>query len=230
MDNTYDAAGSARLKPAGDSARHTLTVRQVAQLLIEAGVPRSERRIKYFCQMGTLDAGLLPSPTGDQWYVSAASVPGLVGELRQFDEQVRRRKQQAAAGSSTHQEPLNSNPAAAGSSLIEPAASELKHDGAHTTPQPAAAGFISQLEKRIEEKDQTIKFLQEELVDRRAQIGGMKAIIDGQRQLLETINNNVAPVFGALAQLVRGRSADSETITATMVDGAAATSSVPPTA
>ena len=81
------------------------------------------------------------------------------------------------------------------------------------------ARYIEQLEKRIEEKDETIDFLQEELIDRRAQIGGMKQIIDGQRQLLETINANVAPVFGALAKLVapKGRDVD-DPIVAKMVD------------
>jgi hypothetical protein len=52
-----DAADSSRLEHAGDSARHTLTVAQVAQQLLDAGVPRSERRIKYYCQKNTLDAG-----------------------------------------------------------------------------------------------------------------------------------------------------------------------------
>jgi chromosome segregation ATPase len=83
------------------------------------------------------------------------------------------------------------------------------------------ARYIEQLQKRIDEKDETIEFLQEELTDRRAQISGMKQIIDGQRQLLETINTNVAPVFGALAKLVapKGRDGD-DPIVATMVDDA----------
>ena len=58
--------------------------------------------------------------------------------------------------------------------------------------------YVGQLEKRIEEKDQTIKFLQEELTDRRAQISGMKEIIDGQRGLLKQINERIRPgLWGA---------------------------------
>jgi chromosome segregation ATPase len=98
-------------------------------------------------------------------------------------------------------------------------------DGHSPTPSDAdrrgteSARYIEQLVKRIEEKDETIEFLQEELTDRRAQISGMKQIIDGQRQLLETINSNVAPVFGALAKLVapKGRDED-DPIVAKMVD------------
>lgn len=205
--------------------RHTLTVTDVAAQLTAAGVPRSERRIKYFCQTRLLDADKFPTPTGPQWYVDPASVPGLIGDLRQFDEQQRRRQQHAAAGVDRVETARENNPVAAGSSMLEHAAtgsgSSRDERTAEAVPQHAAAppgaGYLEQLEKRIEEKDETIKFLQEELVDRRTQISGMKAIIDGQRQLLETINNNVAPVFGALAQLVRGKS-DAEEVRATIVE------------
>jgi hypothetical protein len=216
-----DAAGPSMLEQAPSAARHTLTVTQVLSQLAEAGVPRSERRIKYFCQTKALNAAKFPTPTGPQWYIDPASVPGLIGDLKQFEEQKRRRLE-AAAGSSTPPEAPNSNAAAAGSSRLQPAAAgnenEPPTEPAAGLPQQAAAPYVAQLEKRIEEKDATIKFLQEELVDRRAQISGMKAIIDGQRQLLETINNNVAPVFGALAQLVRGKSETNENIRATFVE------------
>jgi hypothetical protein len=79
--------------------------------------------------------------------------------------------------------------------------------------------YVAQLETRFEEKDQTINFLQEELTDRRAQISGMKEIIDGQRGLLKQINEGFAPVFGALAQLVAPRRKDEgEPVTATFVE------------
>lgn len=213
------------LEQAPDRARHTLTVAEVMTQLTEAGVPRSDRRIKFFCQTGALAAAKFPTPTGPQWYIDPASVPGLIGDLKQFEEQ-KRRREQAAAGSGTPKESLNGDTAAAGSSRLQPAAAgkedaALKEDVEGVSQQAAAApaaAYVAQLEKRIGEKDETIKFLQEELVDRRAQISGMKAIIDGQRQLLETINNNVAPVFGALAQLVRGKSETTQDIRATIVD------------
>jgi len=165
-----DAAGSSRLEHAGDRARHTLTVAQVAQQLFDADVPRSERRIKYYCQKNTLDAGYLPSPTGDQWYVNPASVPGLIGELKQFDEQIRRRKQHAATVSDIPEIPLNINTDQAGSSVLEPAATELKNKDDAGMMQPAATAYVSQLEKRIEEKDEVIGMLRGELVHRNEEI------------------------------------------------------------
>ena len=149
------------LQHAGDKARHTFTVKQVWQQLFDAGVPRSERRIKYYCQNGSLDAGYLPSPTGDQWYINPVSVPGLIGELKQFDEQKQRRHQHAVAGGNTPEESLNNNSDAAGSSRLQHAASgtgdELKKEDDGRVPQHAASPYVSQLEKRIEEKDDVIK-------------------------------------------------------------------------
>ena len=86
--------------------------------------------------------------------------------------------------------------------------------------EPEMSRYVSQLVTRIEEKDHTIKFLQEELTDRRAQISGMKDIIEGQRGLLKQINEGFAPVFGALAQLVAPKKQEerNERVTATFVD------------
>jgi len=237
-------ASSSPLKRAGDRARHTLTIDQVAEQLLEAGVPRSKTRIAYFCREGTLDAGQLPSPTGDQWYINPASIPGLIGDLKQFDEQKRSRAEQAAARSNSPHPPHNGNPAAAGRSPLQQGATandaqpkplntnpgaasfsalergETDKEGTEKSePGPTDQAYVSQLEKRIEEKDETIKFLQDELIDRRNQISGMKLIIDGQRELLQTINNNVAPVFGALAQLVSGKAkAEVEPTRTTIID------------
>jgi hypothetical protein len=69
-------------------------------------------------------------------------------------------------------------------------------------------------------RDSTIEFLRDELKDRRTQISGMKEIIEGQRQLLEVMNGNMAPIFGALAKLVAPKSREQENgpIIATMVN------------
>jgi chromosome segregation ATPase len=97
----------------------------------------------------------------------------------------------------------------------------------HDATQPDTR-YVAQLEKRIEEKDETIKFLQEELTDRRAQISGMKEIIDGQRGLLKQINEGFAPVFGALAQLVAPKNREEgERVTATVVEREEGTTEAP---
>ncbi len=62
---------------------------------------------------------------------------------------------------------------------------------------------VALLNQRLDEKDEEIAFLREELIDRRGQIKDMKSIIDGQNQLLDTIQRNVAPIFKALAATVQ---------------------------
>ena len=152
---------------ADDRASHTLTVHHVAQQLADAGVPRSERRIKHFCQIGTLVAKKFPTPTGPQWFIDPTSVPGVIGDLKQFHEQIRSRLQQAAADRITAKEEPEMDTGAAGNSMLEHAAAGKEginnpKDDAGLS-QPAASPFITQLQKRIEEKDAVIGILKEQL-------------------------------------------------------------------
>jgi hypothetical protein len=199
-----DAAGSSMLEQAPSRARHTLTVAEVAAQLAEAGVPRSERRIKYFCQSKLLDADKFPTPTGPQWYIDPASVPGLVGDLKQFDEQQRRRLQHAAAGSDTPKEEPTADTAAAGSSRLQPAAT-----GDESTPpaEPAegvlqqaaaapAAAYVAQLEKRIEEKDDFIGLLKGQLTAKDEQISELSTRYRETHTLLGAMQRMFAPLLG----------------------------------
>ena len=165
------------LQPDAGRDRHTLMLPQVAQLLKDAGVPRSERRIAYFCQTQLADAGKYPSPTGPQWYVNPASLPGLIGDLKQFDEQKRRRLQHAAAASDSIDRAPNTNPVAASSSVLEPAAAGSQQSDTERLPkpdggvmQPAASAYVTQLETRIGEKDEVIGMLRGELAQRNEEI------------------------------------------------------------
>jgi hypothetical protein len=74
--------------------------------------------------------------------------------------------------------------------------------------EPVGAGsdmrrYVEQLEIRIVEKDKTIDFLQDELKDRRGQIKGMSDFMEQNHGLLATINGNMAPIFKALASVLR---------------------------
>lgn len=197
-----------------DPQRHTLTIAEVEAQLLAAGVPRTRRHVQRLCLNGSFDAARL-GPNSD-WFIAPNSVEKVIGDLRALEEQrARRVATQRDMSHDVAPEIANkSEPDMSRHDATQRDASQLENRQEQpATPsdmsRPVAtetASYVAQLEKRIEEKDDTINFLQEELVDRRTQISGMKAIIDGQRQLLETINQNVAPVFGALAQLVQGKS------------------------
>jgi hypothetical protein len=84
MDGT---PGLGRPQQDDDQLRHTLTVHQVSERLTAAGVPRSERQIKRYCESQFLDAKKVPGPTGDQWFVAPVGLPKLIGDLMQWQMQ-----------------------------------------------------------------------------------------------------------------------------------------------
>ena len=68
-----------------DRTRYQLSLSQVAQRFIDAGVPRSEKTLRRYCTAGKLDAVQSDGPTSrEQWYVREASVDPLIGELLQI--------------------------------------------------------------------------------------------------------------------------------------------------
>src|SRR5262245_38670958 len=82
-----DTSGLGRPQQDNDQHRHTLTVHEVGEQLSSAGVPRSERQIKRYCESGFLDAAKIPGPTGEQWFVAPAALPKLIGDLQQWQMQ-----------------------------------------------------------------------------------------------------------------------------------------------
>src|SRR5436309_15621432 len=80
-------SGLGRPQQDDDQLRHTLTVHQVSERLAAAGVPRSERQIKRYCETAFLDAKKIPGPTGEQWFVAPAALPKLIGDLQQWQMQ-----------------------------------------------------------------------------------------------------------------------------------------------
>jgi hypothetical protein len=104
--------------------RHTLTVHDVEAALVAAGVPRSHRQVVRYCETGLLDAVKVPGPTGAQWYVSPASLPKAIGDLKQWEAQRGR-------GAS---KPDMSDPVA-----LEKARNGNADTASHSTPQPAVS-------------------------------------------------------------------------------------------
>lgn len=94
-----------------DELHHTLTVDDVGLALNEAGVPRSRRQIIRYCETQMLDAVKVPGPSGDQWYIAPASVPKVVGDLKQWEVQRAGHgtPRQAITDNITDETQLNSN-------------------------------------------------------------------------------------------------------------------------
>jgi hypothetical protein len=122
------ASQSAPQHDAGE-VRHTLSVHEVGAALTAAGVPRSHRQVIRYCETAMLDAIKVPGPTGEQWYVAPASIPKVIGDLKQWEAQRVRHSQTKLDTAS----------------LVQPAnASEMPDDTArHGTPGRAVSAAPS---------------------------------------------------------------------------------------
>jgi len=152
--------------------RHTLSVHDVGASLVAAGVPRSHRQIIRYCETGMLDAVKVPGPTGAQWFVSPSSVPKAIGDLKQWEAQ-RAGQSATKPDVSNHvavEKDRNNNSDTASHGAPEPAMSVEQTSPTGSETEPVVAGYVQQLEKRIEEKDDVITLLKGQLVAKDEQI------------------------------------------------------------
>ena len=135
-----DTASHVAAQPA--EARHTLTVREVEAHLANAGVQRSHRHVLRLCQAGTFDAVKIPGASGEEWYVSPASVPKAIGDLKQIDEQRARRSpaQPAVSDNGAVKPPLNKDTEEAGHGAPQPDVSAAENNGEQRATQHVMAG------------------------------------------------------------------------------------------
>ncbi len=151
--------------PQPDDVRHTLTVRDVEKLLAAASVQRSHRHVLRLCQSGMLDAVKIPGgPSGEEWYVTPASVPKAIGDLKQIDAQRARRStaQPATADHGTPEIPNEISPDTAGHGVPQPDVTEVRNIADRGVTEPAIARYgaadtdiyehpyVKRLEERVE--------------------------------------------------------------------------------
>ena len=190
-----------------DTSLVTLDV--VGRRFEAAGLPRSIRTLQRYCANGTLECVKEATDTGDAYFVVETSIQSAITSLRQLHDAKNQLRHSAVERDMSGDvipavEPQNA-PDHVGLSPTE-----TDNDAKETSERQGAsqfdmASYVAQLELRIKEKDKQIAFLQDEMIDRREHLHNMKKIIDGQNNLLDTIQRNVAPVFQALASTVDRR-------------------------
>jgi len=172
-----DTSGLGRPHQDADQLRHTLTIHEVSARLIAAGVPRSERQIKRYCETGFLDAKKIPGPTGEQWFVAPAALPKLVGDLQQWQMQRTGHglPRPGMSDNVTPENPHRGDTDAAGHGRPQPAMTDRGTliSNENRAVEPAPSGYVMQLEKRIEEKDDVIGLLKGQLVTKDKQLGDL---------------------------------------------------------
>lgn len=193
-----DIASHGQPEPDVGALRHTLSVHDVGAQLEAAGVPRSRRQIIRYCETAMLDAVKVPGPTGAQWFITQASVPKAIADLKQWDAQ--RMGHGAPRPTTSSNGELISSPtkaiATAGPSAPEPATSAEQTSEQGTETEPAMARYVGQLEKRIEEKDDVIGLLKGQLIAKDEQIGELSTRYRETHSLLGAMQRMFAPLLG----------------------------------
>lgn len=188
-----------------DQLRHTLTVHEVGEQLSVAGVPRSERQIKRYCETGFLDATKIPGPTGEQWFIAPAALPKLIGDLQQWQMQRGGLSQTrpAMTTSVTLEKPNEQNSDVPGSGRPRPAVTDTPIVDESTAGHTRTSGYVTQLEKRIDEKDDVIGLLKGQLVAKDQQItdlstrfGNLSDRFADTQKLLGAMQRMFAPLLG----------------------------------
>lgn len=201
----FDMPGQGRPHQDNDQLRHSLTVNDVSVQLAAAGVPRSERQIKRYCQTQFLEAKKVPGPTGEQWFISPATVPKLIGDLLQWQAQSLGHAQPrpVLAGHVTPPMPASDDRDTAGRSRAQPATSDAPNIEKPAVSGSATSDYVSQLQKRIEEKDDVIGLLKGQLVTKDHQLSEMSVrftslsdrFADTQK-LIGAMQRMIAPLLG----------------------------------
>ncbi len=133
------------------------------KLLFDAAqLPRSVRSITRYCKSQRLDATIVDGPTGPEWRISEPSV------VRAIDELKRAFSLSDTAG---HGEPRPDMAELQPSDKNKVSESDTSRTLADSDRQDReVSGYVSQLEKRIEEKDDVITLLKGQLVAKDEQI------------------------------------------------------------
>jgi uncharacterized coiled-coil protein SlyX len=200
-----DASGLGRPQQDDDQLSHTLTVHHVSERLAAAGVPRSERQIKRYCESAFLDAKKVPGPSGDQWFVAPAALPKLIGDLQQWQMQ-RAGHSETRPTVAEHVMPEksnDSNPDAPGLGRPQQAVADKEPKSNREESEAVASGYVTQLETRINEKDEVIGLLKGQLVAKDQQItdystrfGNLSDRFADTQKLLGAMQRMFAPLLG----------------------------------
>ena len=200
-----DTPGSGRPQQDDDQLRHTLTVHQVSEQLAAAGVPRSERQIKRYCESGFLDAKKVPGPTGNQWFAAPIALPRLIGDLEQWQMQRAGHSETRPAASEyvIPENSTNKNADTPGSGRPQQAASDTQTVINPDASEAATSRYVMQLEKRIEEKDDVIGLLKgqlgakdQQITDLSTRFGNLSDRFADTQKLLGAMQRMFAPLLG----------------------------------
>ena len=194
-----DMSGHGRPQQDNDQLRHTLTIAEVSARLTTAGVPRSDRQIKRYCETGFLDAKKIPGPTGEQWFVAPAALPKLIGDLEQWQMQ-RVGHGLLWPAVSEHvppEKPRDINTDTGGHGRPQQAMSDKETSTEDRGGEPDTSGHVLHLEREVEGLREDREFLRDQI---KVKDGQIASLLERDREtniLIGKLQEMLTPLLGA---------------------------------
>jgi hypothetical protein len=167
-----------------DETAYSLTIEEAANFYAEAGFPRPIRRLQKYCARGDLECRKVETPTGEKYLITPESVERHILYIRETSERASPR------------------PGASGRTMNDIAeVAEEQGTPGHDLPRPGASerlgtDYVFQLEKRIEEKDQEIRFLRSEVAVKNEQIKDSTERARETNHLIAGLQRMLTPLLG----------------------------------
>jgi hypothetical protein len=182
----------------------TLSIDEALERYARAGLPRTPRSVQRYCAKSHLDCRRIETPFGEKYLISPASVEKHIAYI----EEVR-----LVATSPEQSRPVAasrdiSRPVATAESVATPDAhvhdslaasgntSRQSTTTASDRPRQAATEYVQQLEKRIEEKDDEIRFLRSEVGMKNDQIKDLTERARETNHLIAGLQQMLSPLLG----------------------------------
>lgn len=177
--------------PEHDVRRHTVSLEEVEAQLVAAGVPRSHRHVQRLCKNGLFDAQLLPSASGDEWFVAQDSIPKAIGDLRAMQE--RRQRHSPTEPDMSHrvalEKPTSLSPDTARHDAPQRDTSQEENREEGSPTGSATSQYVALLERDNE-------FLRGQVTKKDEQITDLSKRFGETQTLLGAMQRMLAPLLG----------------------------------
>jgi hypothetical protein len=161
----------------------TVTIDEALERYTRAGLPRTPRSVQRYCAKGHLECRLIETPFGEKYLISPESIDKHIAYI----EEVR-------PAASSRDEPRH----VATTVAREEKHDEPRHEGSTSTDQSrhVATPYVEQLEKRMEEKNEEIRFLRSEVAVKNEQIKDMTERARETNHLIAGLQKMLTPLLG----------------------------------
>ena len=185
--------------PQHDGGRHTVPLHEVEAHLVAAGVPRSHRHVQRLCKSGLFDAQLLPSSSGDEWFVAPDSIPKAIGDLLAMQQRRDRR------GTTDHdmsdqvapQKSHKINTDTARHDALQRGTSELENREEGSATEPATSRYVALLERDNEFLRDQVKNKDEQIADLSKRFGETQTLLGAMQRMLAPLLGQADPFSAA---------------------------------